>query len=257
MSTRHWDASWMHLVPTCSSTGEGPGCSLSRRFRDSTRSSVRAWIGRSTWRGCSDGLSSGRLISMQTSFGRLLSQIEPALDADHGVLGQQVTDVGHGPGEDPHLDVGHQVLQEEGRHQLAPLGVLAGHAGHHSADPAQLALPAAVPQFGDGGIDVPGEGRLHPLERVVAQVEAEHLLLERQPDPLGEVLVGDRHPGLVEHRILPARVPEQAHDPLVGLAAAGQGPIDDLLEHQAQALTGVAEGVEGTGLDERFDRCAC
>ena len=72
--------------------------------------------------------------------------------------------------------------------------------------PTQRTSPslAALAELGDGGVDVAGEGRLHALERVVAQVEPEHLLLERQPHRLGELLVGDRDPGVVEDRLAAA-----------------------------------------------------
>ena len=51
-----------------------------------------------------------------------------------------------------------------------------------------------------------------------------------------------------------SEVAEEAHDAEVVLPPAGQGAVDDLLEHQEQALAGVAEGVEGARLDERLHR---
>ena len=147
--------------------------------------------------------------------GRLVAQVEPALDAHHGVVGQQVADVGHGPGEHPDLDGGLEVLEGEGGHQLAPLGVLADQAGDHPADPAQLALARS-----------PGTRRActsvcrrraasAPSSGMVADVEAEHLLLERQPLRLVELGVGDRDPGVVEDRLVaaPPRSPKRLITP--------------------------------------------
>ena len=55
---------------------------------------------------------------------------------------------------------------------------------------------------------------------------------------------GIGHPGLVEDRAAAslAEVAEQAHHALVGFAPAGQRPVDDLLEDQAQPLAGMAQG---------------
>ena len=50
-----------------------------------------------------------------------------------------------------------------------------------------------------------------------------------------------------------APVAEQAHHALLALAAAGQRRVGDVLEHAEQALAGVAERVEGAGLDQRLD----
>ena len=141
------------------------------------------------------------MISMHTSLACSSRRSSRPLTQTTVSSAEQVGHLGHGPGEHPHLDRRHQVLQDEGGHQLAPLGVLADHPGDDAPDPAHLAVPGPLAQLGDGGVDVAGEGRLHPFERVVAQVEAEHLLLERQAHRLGELLVGDRDPGLVEDRL--------------------------------------------------------
>src|SRR5579859_5385836 len=108
---------------------------------------------------------------------RLVAQVEPALDAHHRVVGEEVADLGHGPREHPHLEGGFEVLQGEGGHELTPLGVLAGQAGDHTAHPAKLALPTLT-QLGQGHLRVPPESRLRTDEGVVAHVQAEHLLLE-------------------------------------------------------------------------------
>ena len=118
-----------------------------------------------------------------------------------------------------------------------------------------LAVPAAFPQLGDGGVGVAGQSRFHAFQRMIAEVEPEHLLLEGQPNGFVELLGGDRHPGVVEQQFVAvAQIAEEAHDPLVGLAPASQGAVDDLFEHQAQPLARMAGVVERPGLDQGLHR---
>ena len=89
---------------------------------------------------------------------------------------------------------------------------------------------------------------------MLAHVEAEHLLLEREPLALVELEIGDRR-AFVEHRCAAGidRVAEQAHHALLALVPAVQRLLDDLLEHREQATPRVAERVERTRFDERLD----
>src|SRR5262249_30569076 len=95
---------------------------------------------------------------------------------------------------------------------------------------------------------------------MLADIEAEHLLLVSEPGPLVELGVGDRD-ALVEPlpRVtggvgVAAVAAEQAHDPGVTLASPGEREVDDLLVHMQESLTRMSEGVEGPCFDERLDR---
>ena len=101
-------------------------------------------------------------------------------------------------------------------------------------------------ELGDRALDVAAQHRLGAHQRVVAHVEAEHLLLGAQPLRLVELDVGDRQP-VVEHRAVvggAAAEVEEAHRALVAFAPAAQRRVDDRLEHLQQALAGMAERVE-------------
>ena len=97
---------------------------------------------------------------------------------------------------------------------------------------------------------------LDPEQRVIGDVQAEHLLLGPQTVALVELDVGDRR-ALVEACSLRGSlvpVAEQAHHAAVTLTPAFERDVDDLLEGSEQPAPGVAEAVEGAGLDQRLDR---
>ena len=155
------------------------------------------------------------------------------------------------PREDHHLERGAEVLEHERRHEVAPLGVLAVERGDDAAHDPQLAL-AAFLELGQRALDVAAQRPLRAHHRVLAHVEAEHLLLEREPLRLPELGVGDLD-ALLEADAAPASGAleiEEAHRPLLALLAARDGPVDDLLEHEEQTLARVTEGVEAAGLDQ-------
>ena len=182
--------------------------------------------------------------------GGLVALVDPSGADHHGVLDQQVTDLGHGLGEHHHLDRALQVLEDEHGHQVALLGPLALQAGDHPADRA-LGAVVQVAELEDRAVDLALEGLLGAEQRVVRHVEAEHLLLEREPVLLVELDVGDADP-LVERGAL-LHLAEERHDAHVVLLATGDGRVDDLLEHGEQSLAGVAHRVEPARLDQRFD----
>src|SRR6185503_4611606 len=95
--------------------------------------------------------------------------------------------------------------------------------------------------------------RLDPEERMIRDVQAEHLLLEAQAIALVELV--DRHTdALVEAAaVVPADVAEQAHHALITFAPAHQSGVDDLLEDHQQSAARMAERIECAGLDERLD----
>ena len=95
---------------------------------------------------------------------------------------------------------------------------------------------------------------------MLAHVQPEHLLLERQPLRLGELGVGDRDAIAIADRdrgsrsaaVVERREEVELADRLV-LPTVDHG-VDDRLEHLAQALAWVAERVEAARLHERLDR---
>ena len=103
---------------------------------------------------------------------------------------------------------------------------------------------------------MPAEGVLEAEQRVVAHVETEHLLLEREPLGLVELGVWDGDPGalpasgVVAERVCGLERGEERGDAGLVLPAALERPVDDLVEHQAQALAGMTQRVERTGLGE-------
>ena len=101
-----------------------------------------------------------------------------------------------------------------------------------------------------------GQRRLEAHERVVAHVEAEHLLLEGEPLRLVELGVGDGDLGAAPAGVglLLLEDGEEGGDAEVLLSTALERPVDDLLEDEAQALAWVAERVEGASLDQRLHR---
>ena len=71
-------------------------------------------------------------------------------------------------------------------------------------------------------VGLAAQRRLGPHERVVAHVEAEHLLLEGQPVALVELEVGDLGAVVEGHAAGLGGVAEEGHDAHVDLAAAGR-----------------------------------
>ena len=160
----------------------------------------------------------------------------------------------HRLGEHHDLDRGAEILEHEGAHEVAALRVLAGEAGDDTGDRADRAV-VEILQLRDRALDVAAQHRLGTHERMVAHVEAEHLLLGAQALRLLELDLGDREP-VVEHRAVvgvAATEIEEAHRSLVALAPAAQGRVDDGLEHLEQALARMAERVEAARLDQRLD----
>ena len=109
-------------------------------------------------------------------------------------------------------------------------------------------------------VDEPAQRRLEAQQRMVAHVEAEHLLLEGEPLGLVELDVGDLHdgprrsPGRSCGRRLGSSSAKSVEMPSSSLAPTREDVVDDLLEDEAEALARVAERVEAARLDERLDR---
>src|SRR3954463_13475876 len=164
----------------------------------------------------------GALQLQADDLGRLLTKVDTPLDADDGVIVQEWPVLMHGAGEDHDLHGGVQVLEHEGRHELTPLGVLPLQGSDDATDPARLPVPK-LSQAVDRAVGVATERPLDAHERMVADVEAEHLLLEGQALALVELVVGNRYPFVVygSSAVGRLRVPEQVHDPQLLLPPAG------------------------------------
>ena len=186
-------------------------------------------------------------------FGGVVALVDPALHDDHGVVGQLVALFLHGAGEHHHFDRRAQVLEGEHGHEVALAGPLALQAGDDAADRLHGPVVERV-ELVDGAVGPAGQRRLGAEQRVIADVQPEHLLLEGQAVALVELEVGDGGPLEVVAGPTVVATTEQGHDPHVPLAPAGDRVVDDLLEHREQALAWMADVVEGAGLDQRLDR---
>ena len=119
--------------------------------------------------------------------------------------------------------------------------------------PSTLTDPSSP--FGDVGkrtVRAPAEDTLGAEQRVIRDVEAEHLLLEREPLRLVELEVGD--PRTLVELEPDVDLAEQRHDPHVAFATPGHRLIDDRLEGKQEAFAGMTDTVEAAGFDQRLDR---
>ena len=98
---------------------------------------------------------------------------------------------------------GREVFEHERGHEVAALGVLALQPGDDARDRAHRTV-VELGEIGDRALDEAAQHVLGAHQRVVAHVEAEHLLLGAQPLGLVELDVGDREP-IVEHRAVVGR----------------------------------------------------
>ena len=119
--------------------------------------------------------------------------------------------------------------------------------------PATVRIDAVVElgQVGDRALDEAPQRALDAHERMVAHVEAEHLLLGAQPLGLVELDVGDRRAGRRTPGESSASPPPRSKRlivPCVALAPAAQRRVDDRLEHVEQTLARMAERVEAAAL---------
>ena len=87
--------------------------------------------------------------------------------------------VGHGAGEDEDLHGRFEVLQHEGGHEVAPLGVPALERRDDAGDCPHLAV-AQLAELRQRAVRVLGQRGLGAHQRMVADVEAQHLLFEHE-----------------------------------------------------------------------------
>ena len=141
------------------------------------------------------------------------------------------------------------------RHEVAALVYLRLQRGDDAADGAHLAL-ARLAQLGERAVDVAPQRPLGAHHRVLAHVEAEHLLLEREPLRLRELGVGDLgalpDDRLRRRRRRPRRTGRTGPRPR---CAGGRARVSTIVSNTStQALARMAERVERARLDQRLDR---
>ena len=157
----------------------------------------------------------------------------------------------HRAGKDHDLDRALKILELEYRHQVALAGPLALQVGDHPADLDDRSV-WGVGQPGHPGVGLAPNLRLETEQRMVGDVEAEHLLFVRKARHLLELDIRNRR-SFVEGRAI-VEFAEQRHDPHVVLLTALHRQVDDLLVHLQQTLPGMTEAVERATLDQRLDR---
>ena len=143
---------------------------------------------------------------MQTIFGSSSRVSSRPLHDQDGVVLDERPVLGHGLGEDEDLHGGLQVLEDEAGHQVALLRVGPAQVGHHAPDrahrrPRSPAAGSSSRMSERRAVGVAGQRRLEAHQRVVAHVEAEHLLLEGQALRLVELGVGDGDLGPAPARV--------------------------------------------------------
>lgn len=130
------------------------------------------------------------------------------------------------------LERGLEVLEDEDGHELALLRPLLLQVRDHAADPLHGAV-GGIAELAEGAVDAPAQRDLGTHERMVGDVEPEHLLLEGQALHLVELVGRDGRP-FVDHAAL--ELTEERHDAHVVFATAGDRVVDDAFEHRQQAL---------------------
>ena len=98
-----------------------------------------------------------------------VAHVESGLDHHDGIVVEQGPVVGHGLREDEGLDRGVQILEDEGGHEVALLGIAALEFGDDTADDLDAAaviagcghgLGVVVAQLGQGAVGEPGQRAL-------------------------------------------------------------------------------------------------
>ncbi len=85
------------------------------------------------------------------------------------------------------------------------------------------------------------QGCFRAHQRVVADIEPQHLFLEHELGVLVELVVRHGHPCIVEDLPGIPRAAKEAEHALICLPAPGQGPVQHLFEDEAQTLARVAQ----------------
>ena len=213
-----------------------PGARRGSRCSCATRSSVSApAFTRSRTGGPPSRWISGRVISIAMSFGVSSRPSTRPFTVTIASGVEQLAVLQHRLREHHHLDRGGEVFEHERRHEVAALGVLALQRGDDAGDGAHRAV-VELGEVGDRALDVAAQRPLGAHQRVVAHVEAEHLLLGAQPLASCRTrcrgsAAGRRTPARRRRRV--AAQVEQAHRARVALAPAAQRRVDDRLEHRA------------------------
>ena len=247
-----------HLsVARCRNTGESPGWSASSCLRSADRGLATAAAAAPAPAAARrrPRLTSSTSMSWAMSLGVSSRLSTRALTHHDRVVGQLVAVLGHRPGEDHDLDGGAQVLQHEDGHEVALLGPLALQAGDHAADRLAARRPRSRPSSAMRGLGAPAQRRLGAHQRVVAHVEAEHLLLERQASRLSNSMVGDRRPARSRCRRRPtSSPPNRVMMPMSRSRRRARVWSTICSKTVSRPLRGWPSVVEAAGLDQRLDR---
>ena len=229
-STRKSSARRSTCEPRSSSTAESPGWSRRIRFSRwifSSSSDVAGRRRRERPRRCGRQALEHLDALADQVHPRLVTAVEPALDGHDGVVERACgrARLQH-PWEQRHLDRRLEVLEHERRHLVALAGELPRQPGDHPADVHGGAV-AQLGEVADRLLDLAPQRGLDAEQRVVRDVQPEHLLLVAQLLGLLELDVGHGDP-LVEPRpaassaVVAAPVAEQAHHATLALTAAAR-----------------------------------
>src|SRR5579884_1645963 len=183
--------------------------------------------------------------------GRLLLHVHAAPEEDYRVpledLGVLLVDAGKH--EDLHTPC--EVLQRDEGHGRPRAGEAALDAGHEPPHHDLVAV-RELRELGHGGAPLAGQERLPPAERVVGDVQAEHLLLHGQELFAGELLDrAARGRGRVGGG-LPRQVEETGLASLLGPLGALR-LVQRLVQGPQHLRPRDAEGVQGARLDQARD----
>ena len=142
---------------------------------------------------------------------------------------------------------------------LPCLVIRALHAGEDAGEVTTWPS-ATVPSSVSAAIELSAALAQHVLDaeqRMVGDVEAEHLALEREQVGLVPLARRDRRrrPSMPDRRRRRRRTPpNRSNWPIASLRLVVDERVDGVGVHREQALAGVAERVERARLDQRLDR---
>ena len=184
----------------------------------------------------------------------LVAFTQPPPDLEDRVGGEQWFDALVDPGETRHIEGGIQILDGHRRPDVTILGGTTHDLGHH-ADDGHRALPWTILRHQTRQRDIPLrlEDRFHPAQRMVGDVEAEHLTLEGEFRASFPVLFR-HHPLDTQFGWCVGGAHAEQVVLTVGLVAFELGGgVDGLLVDRHETAPGMTHRVEGTSLDERLD----
>ena len=207
---------------------------------------------------------------MHDELGLVVAQVQPPPHHHDGVVLEERPVLGHHPGNTKTSIEACRSSSTKRRHQVTLLRVLPLELGHHPADRAHHALgaepgaavgspsrrsPAARRASsrcaGGGRARGPAAGGRSRRDRASpSRTPAAATCRTRGRGPA--IRVPSQRPASSPTRLAGSSDGEQRGDAGLVLPAALERPVDDLVEHQAQALARVTQRVERAGLDQRL-----